>query len=222
MLVFAPHGNTPLRRCCTSFVNSGNPGRKQSWNGGAHRSFPRKRESRKKTKLGPRFRGDERKNGGAHRSFPRKRESGIQTSSFARSCHFGLERSINASFQERFHFLSCRSRWNAASRDACSSYQTSILTPYCFVKPGTISVWCSQTRRARLSVMPMYKVPFRRLAKEAHMSSLDSRFRGNERRIFQCRTGTSTPPPAGTPPTAAVPRPACRDARRRRSGARPP
>jgi hypothetical protein len=44
LLVLASHRNTSLRRCCTSFVNSGDPGAENS-----------------AKELGPRFRGDERR-----------------------------------------------------------------------------------------------------------------------------------------------------------------
>jgi hypothetical protein len=39
------------------------------------------------------------------------------------------------------------------------------LAPYFLENPGTTPVRCSHVRRAKSSVIPMYKVPFRRLAK---------------------------------------------------------
>ena len=86
-------------------------------------------------------------------------------SSLPRSFHAGFCRSITSSFQRRFHFLSCRSRSIAASRVSWTSNQTRVLTPYVFVNPGTNPAWCCHTRPTRLSVMPMYSVPFRRLAR---------------------------------------------------------
>jgi len=86
-------------------------------------------------------------------------------SSLPRSFHAGFCRSINSSFQRRFHFLSCRSRSIAASRVSWTSNQTRVLTPYVFVNPGTNAAWCCHTRPTRLSVMPMHSVPFRRLAR---------------------------------------------------------
>jgi hypothetical protein len=44
----------------------------------------------------------------------------------------------------------------------CSKY-TGRSTPYCLVKPGTSFALCAATRRARLFVTPMYRVPFRLL-----------------------------------------------------------
>ena len=99
----------------------------------------------------------------------RLRESGdpdlYNVRSSSRSRHSALNFSINSSFQARFHFLICRSRWKAASRVSWTSYQTSDLTPYFRLKPGTTLFRCSQVRRTRSSVMPTYSVPFRRLAR---------------------------------------------------------
>ena len=72
-----------------------------------------------------------------------------------RSFQYLLSRSIKLIFQSRFHSLICFSRRNAASLDVCASNQTSRLTRYRLVKPGTTLFLCSQMRRRRSDVIPV-------------------------------------------------------------------
>ena len=101
---------------------------------------------------------------GIQRKIPLPAETYGDRSS-VRSRQSGLKLSIRWSFQDRFHFLICRSRMNADSRDSCTSYQKSCFTPYFFLKPEAAPMRCSQLLRTRSSVIPIYSVPFLRLPK---------------------------------------------------------
>ena len=78
---------------------------------------------------------------------------------------FRNSQSMSLIFHALCHSFICFSRAIAEVISPTSSYQTSIWTWYFFVKPSIIPCLCSWTRLARSFVTPIYKVPFRLLAK---------------------------------------------------------
>jgi hypothetical protein len=143
--------------------------------------------------LGPRFRGDERKgNTTESRELFVHPLTGFRHADISsqRSRHRGFICSISFSFQARFQFLICLSRIKADSRVSCCSYQTSVLTPYSFVNPGTAPVRCCQTRRTRSSVIPVSKRAISSARQDVDIEGhciwlLGPRFRGDERSMHR-------------------------------------